>query len=170
MIRLSLKDGLVFTLSEEGFVAHEQTTKTYMAKPETVQRKWYIVDATDMVLGRLASQAAAILRGKNKPVFTPHVDCGDHIVIINTDKVVLTGRKLEQKLYRHHTGYVGGLKEVQYKKLMKERSDFAVYEAIRGMLPKNSLGREMIKKLRVYKDDKHNHAAQKPEALELVKK
>lgn len=141
-----------------------------MAKPETVTRKWYVVDATDMVLGRLASQVAAILRGKNKAIFTPHVDCGDHVIIINCDKVVLTGKKLEQKFYRHHTGYVGGLKEVSYKKLMKERSDFAVYEAVRGMLPKNTLGRDMIKKLRVYKDAKHEQSAQKPEALELVKR
>ncbi len=151
-------------------MAHELTTNTYMAKPETVERKWFVVDATDMVLGRLASQVAAILRGKNKPTFTPHVDCGDHVIIINSDKVRLTGKKLENKFYRHHTGHVGGLKEVSYKKLMETRSDFAVYEAIRGMLPKNTLGRQMIAKLRVYKDGEHTHQAQKPVTIELAKR
>jgi len=141
--------------------------KTYMAKPETVERKWYIVDATDLVLGRLASQVAAILRGKNKPIFTPNVDTGDFVIIINCDKVRLTGKKLEQKMYRYHTGYIGGLKEIQYKKLMAEKPQFAVYEAIRGMLPKNAIGRQMIKKLKVYKGAEQNHAAQKPEELKL---
>lgn len=141
--------------------------KTYMAKPETVERKWYVVDATDMVLGRLASRVAAILRGKNKPTFTPHVDCGDFVIIINCDKVKLTGKKLQDKYYRYHTGYIGGLKEIQYSKLMKEKSDFAVYEAVRGMLPKNSLGRSMIKKLRCFKGAEHNHQAQKPEELKF---
>ncbi len=141
--------------------------KTFMAKPETVERKWYVVDATDMVLGRLASQVAAILRGKNKPTFTPNVDTGDHVIIINCDKVVLTGRKLEQKYYRYHTGYVGGLKEIQYSKLMQTKPDFAVYEAIRGMLPKSPIGRQMIKKLKVYKGAEHNHQAQKPIELKF---
>lgn len=141
--------------------------KTFMAKPETVERKWYVVDATDMVLGRLASQVAAILRGKNKPTFTPNVDTGDHVIIINCDKVVLTGRKLEQKYYRYHTGYVGGLKEIQYSKLMESKPDFAVYEAIRGMLPKSPIGRQMIKKLKVYKGAEHNHQAQKPIELKF---
>ena len=141
--------------------------KTFMAKPETVERKWYVVDATDMVLGRLASQVAAILRGKNKPTFTPNVDTGDHVIIINCDKVVLTGRKLEQKYYRYHTGYVGGLKEIQYSKLMQSKPDFAVYEAIRGMLPKSPIGRQMIKKLKVYKGAEHNHQAQKPIELKF---
>ena len=141
--------------------------KTFMAKPETVERKWYVVDATDMVLGRLASQVAAILRGKNNPTFTPHVDTGDHVIIINCDKVVLTGRKLEQKYYRYHTGYVGGLKEIQYSKLMQSKPDFAVYEAIRGMLPKSPIGRQMIKKLKVYKGAEHNHQAQKPIELKF---
>lgn len=141
--------------------------KTFMAKPETVERKWYVVDATDMVLGRLASQVAAVLRGKNKPTFTPNVDTGDHVIIINCDKVVLTGRKLEQKYYRYHTGYVGGLKEIQYSKLMQTKPDFAVYEAIRGMLPKSPIGRQMIKKLKVYKGAEHNHAAQKPIELKF---
>ncbi len=141
--------------------------KTFMAKPETVERKWYVVDATDMVLGRLASQVASILRGKNKPTFTPNVDTGDHVIIINCDKVVLTGRKLEQKYYRYHTGYVGGLKEIKYSKLMESKPDFAVYEAIRGMLPKSPIGRQMIKKLKVYKGAEHNHQAQKPIELKF---
>ena len=141
--------------------------KTYMAKPENVERKWYVVDASGMVLGRLASQVAAVLRGKNKPTFTPNVDTGDHVIIINCDKVRLTGKKAEQKYYRYHTGYVGGLKEIQYKKLMAEKPDFAVYNADKGMLPKNSLGRQMIKKLRVYKGAEHNHQAQQPEELKF---
>lgn len=141
-----------------------------MANSQTVSRKWYVVDADGMPLGRLASQVAAILRGKNKPEFTPNVDTGDYVIVINTDKVILTGRKLEQKMKRHHTLYMGGLKEVTYKKFMAEKSDQAVYDAVKGMLPKNSLGRKMIKKLRVYKDDKHEHEAQKPETLNLVKR
>ena len=136
--------------------------KTYMAKPQTVERKWYIVDATNMPLGRLASQVATILRGKNKPEYTPHVDTGDYVIVINSDKVVLTGNKLNNKKYYHHSGYVGGMKEVGYDKLMKEKSDFVVTKAIKGMLPKNSLGTKMGKKLKVYKDAVHNHDAQKP--------
>ena len=143
--------------------------KTYMAKAETVQRKWYVVDAEGMVLGRLASQVAAILRGKNKPTFTPHVDTGDHVIVLNADKVVLTGDKLNQKFYRRHSGYPGGHKETSYKDLMAKKADLAVIEAVRGMLPKNALGRQMIKKLRVYKGAEHDHAAQKPEVLELTK-
>ena len=141
--------------------------KSYMAKPGEVESKWYVVDATDMVLGRLASQVAAILKGKNKPEYTPHVDCGDHVIVINCAKVALTGKKLEQKYYRYHTGYIGGLKEVQYKKLMNEKPEFAVYKAVKGMLPKNSLGRDMLKKLRVYAGSEHDHQAQRPVALEL---
>lgn len=141
--------------------------KTYMANAQTVERKWYVVDAEGIPLGRLASKVAAILRGKNKPSFTPNVDAGDFVIVVNSDKVVLTGKKLEDKYYRYHTGYIGGLKEISYGKLMSERSDLAVYEAVRGMLPKNSLGRQMIKKLRVYKGAEHNHAAQKPETLKL---
>ena len=141
--------------------------KTYMAHAETVERKWYVVDAAGVPLGRLASRVASILRGKNKPTFTPNVDCGDFVIIINTDKAVLTGKKLENKFYRYHTGYIGGLKEISYKKMMEEKSDLAVYEAVKGMLPKNSLGRTMLKKLKVYKGAEHNHAAQKPEVLPL---
>ena len=141
--------------------------KTYMAKPQTVESKWYIVDATGISLGRLASQVAVILRGKNKPEYTPHVDTGDHVIVINSDKVVLTGNKLKDKKYFHHSGYAGGLKEVGYDKLMKEQSDFVVIKAVKGMLPKNSLGSKMIKKLRVYKDANHNHEAQKPELITI---
>ena len=141
--------------------------KTYMAKAETVERKWYVVDAAGVPLGRLASRVASVLRGKNKPCYTPNVDTGDFVIIINTDKVVLTGKKLEDKFYRYHTGYIGGLKEISYKKLMAEKSDLAVYEAVKGMLPKNSLGRQMLKKLKVFKGAEHNHAAQKPEELKV---
>ncbi|MBQ7369046.1 MAG: 50S ribosomal protein L13 [Clostridia bacterium] len=141
--------------------------KTYMAHAETVERKWYVIDAEGVALGRLASRVATILRGKNKPTFTPNVDTGDFVIVVNTDKVVLTGKKLEDKFYRYHTGYIGGLKEIPYKKMMAEKSDLAVYEAVKGMLPKNSLGRAMLKKLRVYKGSEHNHAAQKPEALKI---
>ncbi len=141
--------------------------KTYMANAQTVERKWYVVDAAGLTLGRLSTRVASVLRGKHKPTYTPNVDTGDFVIVINTDKVVLTGKKLEDKFYRYHTGYIGGLKEIPYKKLMAEKSDLAVYEAVRGMLPKNSLGRAMIKKLRVYKGAEHNHAAQKPEVLKV---
>ena len=141
--------------------------KTYMAKAETVERKWYVIDAEGVALGRLATKVAAVLRGKHKPTFTPNVDTGDFVIVLNTDKVVLTGKKLEDKFYRYHSGYIGGLKEISYKKLMAEKSDLAVYEAVKGMLPKNSLGRVMLKKLRVYKGAEHNHAAQKPEVLKI---
>ena len=139
--------------------------KTYMANAQTVERKWYVVDAAGVPLGRLASRVASVLRGKNKPTFTPNVDTGDFVIVVNTDKVVLTGKKTEDKFYRYHTGYIGGLKEISYKKLLAEKSDLAVYEAVKGMLPKNSLGRAMLKKLRVYKGAEHNYAAQKPEEL-----
>ena len=141
--------------------------RTYMAKAESVERKWYVVDAAGVPMGRLASRVASVLRGKNKPTYTPNVDTGDFVIVINTDKAVLTGKKLENKFYRYHTGYIGGLKEISYKKMMAEKSDLAVYEAVKGMLPKNSLGRAMIKKLKVYKGAEHNHAAQKPEELKL---
>ena len=141
--------------------------KTYMANAQTVERKWYVVDAAGVPLGRLASRVAFILRGKHKPTYTPHVDSGDFVIVINTDKATLTGKKAENKFYRYHTGYIDGLKEIPYKKMMEEKSDLAVYEAVRGMLPKNSLGRAMIKKLRVYKGETHNHEAQKPEVLKV---
>ena len=140
-----------------------------MAQPGKADMKWYVVDATDMPLGRLASQVASVLRGKNKPTYTPNVDMGDYVIVINTDKVVLTGKKLEKKMYTYHTGYIGGLKQTPYKDMMAKKSDLVVYEAVKGMLPKNSLGKKMLTKLRVYKGDKHEQAAQKPEVLELVK-
>lgn len=143
--------------------------KTFMAKNGQIERKWYVVDATGMPLGRLASQVASVLRGKNKPTFTPNVDCGDHVIIINTDKVVLTGKKLEKKFYTYHTGYIGGLKQIPYSRMMAEKSDLAVYEAVKGMLPKNSLGRKMLTKLRVYKGAEHNQQAQMPVELKLSK-
>ena len=141
--------------------------KTYMAKAEEVQRKWYVVDATDMVLGRLASNVANVLRGKNKPTYTPNVDTGDFVIIVNCDKVRLTGKKLEKKFYTYHTGYVGGLKQIQYKKLMEEKPDKAVMLAVKGMLPKNSMGRKQLKRLRVFVGAEHTHEAQKPEELKL---
>jgi len=140
-----------------------------MANAQTVERKWYVVDADGMTLGRLASQVAAILRGKNKPTFTPHVDCGDHVIVINAAKVVLTGKKLDQKVYYHHSGFAGGLKQTKYRKLLAEKPEFAVKHAVTGMLPKGPLGRQMARKLRVYAGAEHEHAAQMPEALELVK-
>ena len=143
--------------------------KTFMANAQTVERKWYVVDADGMTLGRLASQVAAILRGKNKPTFTPHVDCGDHVIVINAAKVVLSGKKLDQKIYYHHSGFAGGLKQTKYRKLMAEKPDFAVKHAVVGMLPKGPLGRQMARKLRVYAGAEHEHAAQMPTVLELVK-
>ena len=142
---------------------------TTMLTKETVERKWYVVDASGMSLGRLASQVASILRGKNKPTFTPNVDTGDFVIVLNTDKVVLTGKKLEQKFYTYHTGYIGGLKQVPYGRMMSEKSDLVVYEAVKGMLPKNSLGKQMLTKLRVYKGGEHNHQAQQPIELKLGK-
>lgn len=141
--------------------------KTYMAKAETVERKWYLIDVAGMPLGRAASQIASILRGKNKPIFTPNVDTGDYVIAINTDQLVLTGKKAEQKFYRYHTGYVGGLKEQRYDKVMAEKSDFALMHAVKGMLPKNAIGRKMIKKLHAYKGAEHKQEAQKPEVLVL---
>lgn len=141
---------------------------TFMQKPGQAEEKWYVVDATGMVLGRLASQVASIIRGKNKPTFTPNVDMGDYVIVLNTDKVVLTGKKLDKKLYTYHTGYVGGLKQTPYRQMMEKKSDVVVYEAVKGMLPHNKLGAQMIKKLRVFKGSEHNHAAQKPEELKLV--
>ena len=141
--------------------------KTFMAKKEAVERKWYVVDAAGKPLGRVASQVAAVLRGKNKPTFTPHVDTGDFVIVINCDKVVLTGNKLEQKLYVRRSLRPGHLKTMQYSKLLKERSDFAMMKAVKGMLPHNSLGRKMLTKLRVYKGAEHKHEAQQPVVLEL---
>ena len=140
---------------------------TVMAKSETVDRKWYVVDAANIPLGRVASQVAAVLRGKNKPIYTPHVDTGDYVIVINSDKMVLTGNKLNDKKYYHHTGYPGGIKEVTYKDLMEKRSDFALERAIKGMLPKNSLGKKMFGKLKCYKGAEHPHQAQQPVELKI---
>ena len=142
---------------------------TFMANAQNVERKWYVVDADGMVLGRLAAQVANILRGKTKPIYTPHVDTGDYVIIINADKAILTGRKLDQKIYYHHSGYAGGLKETKYRNLMAEKPEFAVRHAVVGMLPKGPLGRKMAKKLFVYAGAEHPHAAQKPEVCELTK-
>lgn len=141
--------------------------KTYMANPVTVERKWFVVDATNMPLGRLASQVADILTGKNKTIYTPHVNTGDFVVVINSDKVVLTGKKLEQKKLRWHTGYIGGLKTVDYKTLMATDSRKVVEHAVKGMLPKNTMGRKQFTRLHVYKDAEHKHEAQKPEQVAL---
>lgn len=141
--------------------------KTFMAKVEEVKRKWYIVDAEGKPLGRLASEVAKILRGKNKPSYTPHVDTGDHVIILNAEKVVLTGKKLDQKMYRHHSLYPGGMKEISYRTFMANKPERAVELAVKGMLPHNSLGRAMYKKLKVYQGTKHEHEAQMPEVLEI---
>ena len=138
-----------------------------MAKSETVDRKWYVVDATNIPLGRVASQVAAVLRGKNKPIYTPHVDTGDYVIVINTDKMVLTGNKATQKMYYRHSGFPGGLKETSYKELMEKKSDFALEKAVKGMLPKNSLGKKMFMKLKVYKGAEHPHQAQQPVELKI---
>ncbi len=140
---------------------------TTLLKNETVQRKWYILDAADRPLGRTAAVAAKLLRGKHKVDFTPHVDCGDYVIIINADKAILTGNKAEDKYYRHHTGWIGGLKEVKYRLLMEERPEFAMELAVKGMLPKNSIGRNSMKRIRIYKGAEHKNAAQKPEVWAL---
>ena len=138
-----------------------------MAKSETVDRKWYVVDAANIPLGRVASQVAAVLRGKNKTIYTPHVDTGDYVIVINTDKMVLTGNKLNDKKYYHHSGFPGGIKEEVYKDIMAKKSDFALERAVKGMLPKNSLGKKMFKKLKCYKGSEHPHEAQRPVELKI---
>ncbi|SKC35452.1 50S ribosomal protein L13 [Maledivibacter halophilus] len=141
--------------------------KSYVAKPQEVERKWYVVDAEGKTLGRLATQVATILRGKHKPTFTPHVDTGDFVIILNAEKVKLTGKKLDQKMYRWHTGYPGGLKERTYREMINNKPEKVVFSAVKGMLPKNKLGRQMIKKLRVYRGPEHGHQAQQPEILDI---
>ena len=140
---------------------------TYMAKVETVERKWYVLDAAGKPLGRVAVAAATILRGKHRPEFTPHVDCGEFVIIINAEKAVLTGRKLEQKYYRRHSGYIGGLKEVQYKTLMATKPELAMELAVKGMLPHNSIGAKSATRLKVFAGAEHTHEAQKPVAIEF---
>mgnify|MGYP001133218661 FL=1 len=136
---------------------------TYMPKAGDITRNWYVLDAAGKPMGRVAAQAAILLRGKHKPTFTPNADCGDHVIIINTDKAVLTGNKLQQKMYYHHSGYIGNLKEVKYSTLMKTRSDFAMQLAVKGMIPDTVIGRNALTRLRVYKGADNKHVAQKPQ-------
>ena len=140
---------------------------TYMAKPNEIAKKWYVIDANGMPIGRIATQAATILRGKHRPYYTPHVDTGDFVIIINADKAILTGSKEDVKMYRHHSGYLGGLKELTYKQMMQRKPEFPIYAAVKGMLPKSSLGRKMLKKLKVYAGSEHPHQAQQPEMWEI---
>lgn len=141
--------------------------KSFVAKPAEVEHKWYVIDADGQTLGRLATQVAMILRGKHKPIFTPHVDCGDNVVVVNAAKVVLTGKKLEQKKYYRYSGYIGGLKETSARDMLEKNPDKMVFLAVKGMMPKNSLGAEMLKKLHVYSGPEHEQAAQKPEVYNL---
>ena len=139
--------------------------KTFMASPATIDRKWYVVDATDMTLGRLASEVAKVLRGKNKPIFTPHIDTGDYVIVVNAAKVKVTGKKLDQKVYYHHSDYVGGLKEATLREKLEKKPEQVIELAVKGMLPKGPLGRQMFTKLHVYAGPEHKHEAQKPEVL-----
>ena len=139
--------------------------KTFMASPATIDRKWYVVDATDMTLGRLASEVAKVLRGKNKPIFTPHIDTGDYVIVVNASKVKVTGKKLDQKVYYHHSDYVGGMKEATLREMLDKKPEKVVELAVKGMLPKGPLGRQMYTKLHVYAGPEHEQAAQKPEVL-----
>ncbi|MCM1119905.1 MAG: 50S ribosomal protein L13 [bacterium] len=139
--------------------------KTFMASPATIDRKWYVVDAADQTLGRLASEVAKVLRGKNKAIFTPHMDCGDYVIVINAEKIKVTGKKLEQKVYYHHSDYVGGMKETPLKEKLAKKPEQVIELAVKGMLPKGPLGRQMYTKLHVYAGPEHKHAAQKPEVL-----
>ncbi|MBQ9989919.1 MAG: 50S ribosomal protein L13 [Lachnospiraceae bacterium] len=139
--------------------------KTFMASPATIDRKWYVVDATGMTLGRLASEIAKVLRGKNKPIFTPHIDTGDNVIVINAEKIAVTGKKMDQKIYYHHSDYVGGMKETTLKEKLAKKPESVIELAVKGMLPKGPLGRQMLKKLHVYAGPEHKHEAQKPEVL-----
>ena len=141
--------------------------KSFMASPSTIERKWYVVDATGRTLGRLASEIASILRGKNKPTYTPHIDTGDYVIVVNADKIQVTGKKLDQKVYYNHSDYVGGMKETTLREKMAKKPEDVIYLAVKGMLPKGPLGREMITKLHVYAGADHKHQAQKPEVLEI---
>ena len=139
--------------------------QTYMANPDKIERKWYVVDAEGCTLGRLASGVASVLRGKNKPIFTPHMDCGDYVIIVNADKIKVSGKKLDQKIYYHHSDYVGGMKETTLKEMLAKKPERVIELAVKGMLPKGPLGRSMYTKLFVYAGPEHKHEAQKPEAL-----
>jgi large subunit ribosomal protein L13 len=140
---------------------------SFIQKPAEVERKWYVVDAEGKTLGRMASEVAAILRGKNKPTFTPHVDCGDYVIVINAEKVQVTGKKRQEKIYKRHTGYPGGLRELTFEQLMGKHPEEVVKHAVKGMMPTGKLGRQMYKKLKVYAGPEHNHQAQKPEVLDF---
>ncbi len=141
--------------------------KSFMASPATIEKKWFVIDATGHTLGRLSSEIAKILRGKNKPIYTPHIDTGDYVIVVNADKIKVTGKKLDQKIYYNHSKYVGGMKETTLRELMAKKPCEAIYLAVKGMLPKGPLGRQMITKLHVYAGPEHDNAAQKPEVLEL---
>ena len=143
------------------------TMKTFMASPATIERKWYVVDATNMTLGRLASEVAKVLRGKNKAIFTPHIDTGDYVIVINAAKIKVTGRKLDQKIYYHHSDYVGGMKETTLREMMNKHPERVIEFAVKGMLPKGPLGRQMYKKLFVYAGNEHPHTAQKPKVVDM---
>jgi ribosomal protein L13 len=140
---------------------------TFMANPDKLDRKWYVVDATGCTLGRLSSEVASVLRGKNKTCFTPHVDCGDYVIVVNADKIKVSGKKLDQKIYYHHSDYVGGMKETTLKELLAKKPERVIEFAVKGMLPKGPLGRKMYTKLHVYAGPDHNHAAQKPEVMTI---
>ena len=144
--------------------------RSYMANPSKIERKWYVVDATGHTLGRLASEVANVLRGKNKPIYTPHIDTGDYVIIVNADKIKVTGKKLEQKIYYHHSDYVGGMKETTLKEMLAKKPEYVIEHAVKGMLPKGPLGRQMAKKLHVYAGAEHEQIAQKPEVLEIVER
>lgn len=141
--------------------------KSFMASPATIDRKWYVVDATGCTLGRLASKVASVLRGKNKPIFTPHIDCGDYVIVVNAAKIKVTGKKLDQKIYYHHSDYVGGMRETTLREMMAKKPERVVELAVKGMLPKGSLGHDMYRKLHVYAGPDHEQAAQKPEVLKF---
>ena len=140
---------------------------THSVKASVIEKKWYVIDAANKPLGRVATEVARLLKGKHKPTYTPNLDCGDNVIVINSDKMILTGDKLNQKVYRHHSGYIGGMKEISYKDMMATKSDKVMLLAVKGMLPKNSLGRKMLTNVRVFKGSEHPHAAQKPEVWEF---
>ncbi len=144
--------------------------KSFMASPSTIERKWYVVDATNHTLGRLSAEIANVLRGKNKPIYTPHIDTGDYVIVINADKIKVTGKKLDQKIYYNHSDYVGGMKETTLKEMLQKKPEYVINHAVKGMLPKGPLGRQMITKLHVYAAPEHPHAAQKPEELVIAEK
>ena len=145
----------------------EEEMSSFIAKPAEVERKWYVIDAEGKNLGRMSSQIAAILRGKNKPTYTPHVDCGDYVIVVNAEKVAVTGKKRSEKIYKRHTGYPGGLREMTFEQMIEKHPTEVVRHAVKGMMPNGKLGRQMFKKLKVYAGPEHNHAAQKPEKLEI---